>query len=73
MIQIYNIQKQFFDIIVKNHNDLNDVNDVINQNELIIEFSQTSRINQKLQKKTMMIRENFVNKSINEDFTVNQN
>ncbi len=46
------------------------MNDVFDQSDLIVEVLKTTKINERMQRKIVMLREEFVNKSIDEDFRV---
>lgn len=46
------------------------MSDVFDQSDLIVEVSKMTRIDERMQRKIVMLREEFVNKSIDEDFRV---
>ncbi len=46
------------------------MNDVFDQSDLTVEVSKTTRVDERMQRKIVMLREEFVNKSIDEDFRV---
>ncbi len=47
------------------------MNDVFDQSDLTVEVSKMTRVDERMQRKIVMLREEFVNKSIDEDFRVN--
>ncbi len=46
------------------------MSDVFDQSDLIVEVLKTTRVDERMQRKIVMLREEFVNKSIDEDFRV---
>jgi len=46
------------------------MSDIFDQSDLIVEVSKTTRVDERMQRKIVMLREEFVNKSIDEDFRV---
>ena len=47
------------------------MSDVFDQSDLTVEVSKATRVDERMQRKIVMLREEFVNKSIDEDFRVN--
>ncbi len=46
------------------------MSDVFDQSDLIVEALKATRVDERMQRKIVMLREEFVNKSIDEDFRV---
>ena len=46
---------------------------VFDSNDLIIEFSKTTKICEKMQKQIVKLRKNFINKNVSRDFEIDQN
>ena len=46
---------------------------IFDSNDLIIEFSKTTKICEKVQKQITKLRENFINESVNRNFEIDQN
>ena len=47
--------------------------DIFDSNNLIIEFSKTTKICKKMQKQITKLRENFINENVNRNLKVDQN
>ncbi len=46
------------------------MSDIFDQSDLIVEVLKATRVDERMQRKIVMLREEFVNKSIDEDFRV---
>ena len=47
--------------------------DIFDSSDLIIEFSKTARVCEKMQRQITKLRENFINESVDRSLEINQN